>query len=264
MPKLDIGDAEIYYEEKGSGPPLLLVPGLGGGGAWWQHQVEAFSPHFRVIIHDHRGAGQSTHSLIKYSVDQMASDVIKLMDGLDIEKAHYAGHSTGGAIGQIIAQDHPERLLSLVLSATWAGPDGYFRRCFESRKETLKSHGMEAYSRASTLMLMPPWWTHENDAELDEQIRVRAGKEPVAEIVTSRIDAIMAFDRRARLGEISLPTLVICAKDDMVTPIHQSDELVAGIPGAEYVKLEHGGHFSPTILPEQFNKPVLEFLQRHA
>ena len=178
MPKLDIGDAEIYCEEKGSGPPLLLVPGLGGGGAWWHHQVEAFSPHFRVIIHDHRGAGQSTHSMIRYSVDQMASDVIKLMDGLDIEKAHYAGHSTGGAIGQTIAQDSPDRLLSLVLSATWPGPDGYFRRCFELRKKILENLGMEHYSRASMLGLMPPWWTSENDASLDEQILARSEKEP--------------------------------------------------------------------------------------
>ena len=264
MPKIDIGDAEIYYEEKGSGPPLLLVPGLGGGGAWWHHQVEAFSPHFRVIIHDHRGAGQSTHSMIRYSVDQMASDVIKLMDGLDIETAHYAGHSTGGAIGQTIAQDHPDRLLSLVLSATWPGSDGYFRRCFELRKEILENLGMESYSRASMLGLMPPWWTSENDASLDEQILARSGKEPRAEIVASRIDAIMAFDRRAGLGDITLPTLVICAQDDTVTPIHQSDELARSIPGAEFVKLERGGHFSPTILPEQFNKPVLEFLLRHA
>ena len=51
MPKIDIGDAEIYYEEHGAGPPLMLVPGLGGGGAWWRHQVAAFAPHFRVIIH---------------------------------------------------------------------------------------------------------------------------------------------------------------------------------------------------------------------
>ena len=177
MPKIDIGDAEIYYEERGSGPPLLLVPGLGGGGAWWRHQVEAFSPHFRVIIHDHRGAGQSTHSLIEYSVDQMASDVIKLMDGLGLEAAHYAGHSTGGAIGQTLAQDHPDRLLSLVLSATWPGPDAYFRRSFEMRKEILETLGIESYTRASMLMLMPPWWIAENDAAVEEQAKMRAATE---------------------------------------------------------------------------------------
>ncbi len=264
MPKIDIGDAEIYYEELGSGPPLLLVPGLGGGGAWWQHQVEAFSAHFRVIIHDHRGCGQSTHSPIRYSVDQMASDTIKLMDGLGIEAAHYAGHSTGGAIGQTIAQDHPERLDSLVLSATWAGSDAYFRRSFETRKEILQNLGIESYTRASMLLLLPPWWVAENDAEIDRQARARAAENPSLDIIASRIDAIMAFDRRARLGEISLPTLVICARDDSVTPIHLSDELARDIPGAELVTLERGGHYSPSILPEQFNEPVLEFLRRHA
>jgi len=262
VPKIDIGDAEIYYEERGSGPPLLLVPGLGGGGAWWRHQVEAFSPHFRVIIHDHRGAGQSTHSLIEYSVDQMASDVIKLMDGLGLEAAHYAGHSTGGAIGQTLAQDHPDRLLSLVLSATWPGPDAYFRRSFEMRKEILETLGIESYTRASMLMLMPPWWIAENDAAVEEQARTRSATDSPVAVIVSRIEAIMAFDRRARLGEISLPTMVVCARDDRVTPIHQSDELARAIPGAEYVVLERGGHFSPVILPDQFNRPVLEFLLR--
>ncbi len=264
MPKIDIGDAEIYYEEQGTGPPLLLVPGLGGSGAWWHHQVEAFSPHFRVIIHDHRGAGQSTHSPIRYSVDQMASDVIKLMDGLGIEAAHYAGHSTGGAMGQTIAQDHPDRLLSLVLSATWAGSDAFFRRCFETRKEILENLGIESYTRASMLQLLPPWWISENDAAVEEQARARSDNDTPVEIIASRIDAIVAFDRRARLGEISLPTLVICARDDTVTPIHLSDELARGISGAELVTLERGGHFSPVILPGQFNGPVLEFLLRHA
>ena len=87
MPKVDIGDAEIHYEEAGSGPPLMLVPGLGGNGSFWARQVEAFKDDFRVIIHDHRGAGQSTHSPIRYSVDQMAADVLKLMDALDIDRA---------------------------------------------------------------------------------------------------------------------------------------------------------------------------------
>ncbi len=116
MPKLVIGEADIYYEEAGQGPDLLLVPGLSGLGAFWTHQVEEFKRDFRVITHDHRGAGQSTHSRIRYSVEQMADDVLRLMDRLGIAAAHLVGHSTGGAIGQVIAQDHPGRLQSLVLS----------------------------------------------------------------------------------------------------------------------------------------------------
>ena len=71
MPSVSIGDAEIYYEEAGQGEPLLLVPGLSGQGSFWAYQVEAFKHHFRVIVHDHRGAGRSTHSHIKYSVEQI-------------------------------------------------------------------------------------------------------------------------------------------------------------------------------------------------
>ena len=264
MPNADIGDAEIYYEESGDGPPLMLVPGLGGGGSFWAPQVADFEKYVRVIIHDHRGAGQSSHSLIEYSVDQMAADTVALMDALDLESVHYVGHSTGGAMGQTIAQNHPRRLKSLVLSATWAGQDAYFRRCFENRRQILLELGLESYSRASTLVLMPPWWIAENDSLIAEQSQRLAVNNPPLEVMVSRIDAIMNYDRRAGLGDIGLPTLVISARDDAVTPIHLSDELAKSIPGAEQVVLDRGGHFAPIILPEDYNPPVLEFLRRQA
>ena len=62
MPKAKLGDAEIYYESHGSGEPLLLVSGLGGAAAYWTANLPAFSARYRTIVHDHRGAGQSTHS----------------------------------------------------------------------------------------------------------------------------------------------------------------------------------------------------------
>ncbi len=263
MPKADIGDAEIYYESSGDGPPLMLVPGLGGGGAFWSNQVEAFREHFRVIIHDHRGAGQSTHSRITYSVDQMAADTLKLMDALDIAAAHYVGHSTGGAIGQTIAQDAGDRLKSMVLSATWPGQDAYFNRCFYVRKLALEKGGVLDYAKTSSIALLPPWWIAENDEELTRQNEAQAADHPPIEVMASRIDAITAFDRRARMGEISVPTMVIVARDDVVTPIHQSDELAAGIANARYTVLERGGHFVPIVLPEAYNPPVLEFLLEH-
>jgi len=261
MPKLSIGDAEIYYEEAGAGEPLLLVPGLSGQGSFWSAQVEAFKRDFRVIVHDHRGAGRSTHSAIKYSVEQMADDVLRLMDALGIDAAHLVGHSTGGAIGQVIALDQPRRLRSLVLSATWAGPDPYFRRLFECRKEVLLTQGLEAYLRASVLVLAPPDWVSRNDAAIAELHRAQAAAWPPREIVASRIDAIVAFDRRARLGAIRVPTLVVVAQDDMVTPKFYSDELARAIPGARYVVLEGGGHFAPQIHADPYNRAVGGFLR---
>jgi len=169
MATVSIGDAELYYEDTGRGEPLLLVPGLSGRGSFWTNQVADFSRDFRVVVHDHRGTARSTHSRIRYSVEQMADDVLRLMDALGIEAAHLVGHSTGGAIGQVLAIEHPRRLRSLVLSATWAGPDPYFLRLFESRKGVLLSQGVEAYVRASALFMSPPAWISANDALLTEQ-----------------------------------------------------------------------------------------------
>jgi aminoacrylate hydrolase len=261
MPKVGIGDAELSYEVHGDGPPLLLVPGLSGLGSFWTNQVAAFSRDFRVVVHDHRGAGQSTHSRIRYSVEQMAGDLLRLMDALGIASAHFVGHSTGGAIGQVIAQDHPQRLRSLVLSATWAGPDPYFRRLFESRRKVLLTAGVESYLRASVLFLAPPWWVSANDAAIAADHAALVAAAAPVEVMQSRIDAILRFDRRARLGEIRTPTLVIVADDDMVTPRFYSEELAGRIPGAKLVVLEGGGHFAPAILPEPYNAAVGAFLR---
>lgn len=261
MPKLSIGDAEIYYEQTGEGPPLLLVPGLGGVGAFWAKQVAAFSRDFRVITHDHRGTGQSARSRIKYSVDQMADDVLRLMDGLKIETAHFVGHSTGGAIGQTIAQDRPERIQRLVLSATWAGEDGFFRRSFAARKEILRSSGIGAYWRASALLLRPPAWISSNEAALLEEEARTLADPPDPDILQGRIDAIMRFDRRARLGEIKARTQVIVAADDMVTPLHLSEELADKIDNARLTVLRYGGHFVPTVDPAAYNEAVGPFLR---
>jgi len=261
MPKVSIGDAEIYYEKSGRGEPLLLVPGLSGQGSFWGPQVADFGRDFRAVIHDHRGAGQSTHSRITYSVEQMAGDVIKLMDALGIEAAHFVGHSTGGAIGQVLAIEHPRRLKSLVLSATWAGPDPYFRRVFESRKEVLQTLGLEAYLRASALFLMPPAWVSANDQALTVQHRAALASAAPVEVMTNRIDAIVRHDRRARLGEIRLPTLVVVAQDDMITPRFYSDELASRVPGAKLLVLDGGGHFAPVAAAAASDRAVGGFLR---
>jgi aminoacrylate hydrolase len=261
VPTTSIGDADIFYEEAGLGPPLMLVPGLGGQGSFWISQVPAFSRDFRTVIHDHRGTGRSTHSRITYSVEQMADDTLRLMDRLGIESAHLVGHSTGGAIGQVIALDHPDRLRSLVLSATWAGPDPFFRRLFESRRQILIESGMEAYLRASVLFQATPWWVSQNDEFITDIHRVTAAASAPVEVLVSRIDAILRHDRRRRLLEIRLPTLVIVSQDDMITPRFYSDELAARIPGAKLVVLETGGHYAPSIHSEPYNAAVGAFLR---
>jgi aminoacrylate hydrolase len=263
MPKADLGDLQLYYEVHGEGPPVLLVPGLGGVGAYWQPNIPAFAAKHRVIIHDHRGTGQSSRSKIDYSVDQMTDDLVRLMDHLKIDRAHLVGHSTGGAIGQTLAATHPERLSSLVIYSSWTKADPFFKRIFEARRTLLTTAGAAAYVRSTAAFLYPDWWINGNVALLEEREKVTIPNFPASEIVASRIDAIVAFDRTADLPRIKAPTLVICAKDDFLTPPYFSEELARLIPGAELQLLDKGGHCASESATEAFNAAVLRFLQQH-
>jgi aminoacrylate hydrolase len=264
MPKVNVADAEIYYESHGRGTPVLLVPGLGGVGSYWNPNIPAFSRNHQVVIHDHRGTGQSSRPLMRYSVDQMTADLLAVMDHLGIEKSHLVGHSTGGAIGQTLAVTHPERLLSLVIYASWTKADPFFRRVFEARRALLIKGGAAAYVRSTSVFLYPDWWINENIAVLEERERFVIPDFPPAEIVASRIDAIMDFDRIDALGRIRNPTMVLCAKDDILTPPYYSRELARMIPGAELVELDRGGHCVSETNTRAFDDAVLAFIDRHS
>ena len=263
MPKIDVGDAEIYYETYGTGTPLLLVPGLGGVGSYWKPNIPALSDRYRVIIHDHRGTGQSSQSRIRYSVDQMTSDLLALMNHLDLDKVHLVGHSTGGAIGQTLAAMQPERLKSLVIYASWTKSDPFFERVFEARRALLTASGPAAYVRSTPVFLYPDWWVNENIALLEEREKTVIPAFPPAEIVASRIDAILDFDRTMDLPKISLPTLILCAKDDILTPPYFSRELARLIPGAALIELDRGGHCASETNTKDFNDAILNFIARH-
>ena len=157
MPIAKLDDGELYYEEHGSGFPVIAVAGLGGVGAYWKPQIEPFAKSYRLILHDHRGTGGSSKSKIKYSLEQMARDTLGLMDALKIDKAHLLGHSTGGAIGQVLAIEHPDRLAKIVMCSTWTKADGFFRLCFETRRALLLKSGAAAYVAATPIFLYPSW-----------------------------------------------------------------------------------------------------------
>jgi aminoacrylate hydrolase len=263
MPRISIGDCSLYYERHGMGFPAVFISGLGGFGSFWKDQVAAFAKRFEVITFDHRGIGQSDESRIGYTVERMATDVVRLLDRLDIKRCHVVGHSTGGAVAQILAIEHSNRLASVVLSATWTKADAYFRRLFTLRKEVLQRLGPSVYLQASTLVLYPSWWVARNNERLrQEEAQNLAGFAPM-EVVASRIDAMLAFDRTAELERIKTPTLVIGAEDDIVTPAYFSEELARLIPAAEVKLFPRGGHFFTQVRAREFNNAVLPFLVAH-
>jgi aminoacrylate hydrolase len=261
MPRVVIGDGALHYERQGVGFPVMFVTGLSGLASFWNDQVAAFGKNFDVIMHDHRGIDQSNPT--RSSFDRMAANVIGLMDALEIERAHVVGHSTGGAIAQILAIEHPKRLASVVLSASWTKPDAYFRRIFGLRKDILLRLGPTAYVQSTTLFLYPSWWVARNNERLRQQEAQTLAVFPPTDIAASRIDAILAFDRTEQLGRIKTPTLVVGAEDDIITPAYFSEELARLIPGAEIKIFPRGGHAFTQVRAREFNQAVLPFLASH-
>ena len=204
MAELRLADGgHLHYELAGSGSPLLLVPGLGGLAEFWNPVLPALAERFTVILHDHRGCGRSSQERIDFSIGQMAGDVLALLDHLGLEKAHLVGHSTGGAVGQTIALDHPGRLDRLVLSGTWAAPDAYFESLFATRSAILRAGGPALYLQSSALMLYPPWWIRDHPALVTITEEAARARVPDPEILLARIAAILRHDRLADLHRVT-------------------------------------------------------------
>jgi len=261
VPFAPILDGELYFETTGSGPPLMLVSGLNGTARFWSLQVPRLAERFTVIVHDHRGVDRSSRDAIVYSIEQMADDTLALMNHLDIGSAAMVGQSTGGAIGQYLAATHPDRISRLVLSSTWTHADAYFTRVFELRRDLLGSAGMELYTREGSVLLYPPEWLREHEREIKEaESRAMAGASS-ADILISRIEALLRFDGRALAPRIRCPTLVVAGLDDRITPPYFSRALAHAIPGARLVLLDSGGHFLPIVEAERYGEILLSFLQ---
>jgi len=261
MPKVAVADGEIYYEEAGRGEPLIFVSGLGGTGSYWGPQVPAFSSRFRVITYDHRGTGSSDRLQRAFSIDQMTAELAQLMDALKIERAHLVGWSTGGAIGQTLAIEQPRRIARLVLCSTWTHCDPWFRRLFDARREILRQGGAELYAAFYPLWVYPPEYVNARDAGIEEERRQAVAGAPPVAVAMGRIDALLAFDRRAGLPRIKAPTLVVASDNDYVIPSYHAEALARAVPGARLVILRGGGHANTATQPEAFNRMVLEFLE---
>ncbi|UCE52178.1 MAG: alpha/beta fold hydrolase [Desulfobacterales bacterium] len=118
MPKATTGDIQIYYEEYGQGPPLIMILGLSQDITTWSFQTSELSQHLRLIVFDNRDSGKSERCSQNYTTETMAQDILGLMDYLGIDRTHLLGTSMGGMIAQHVALMAPERVSSLILAST--------------------------------------------------------------------------------------------------------------------------------------------------
>ena len=260
MPKKKANGIDHYYEISGSGAPLLLVAGMGGTANFWKQQVDFFSTYYTVITYDQRGTGRTEHRHVK-NIDQLADDILSLLDVLGVGTVDFVGHSTGGNIGQSIAIDYPNRISKLVIYASTTFGDHYRSKVWRVRRSILESQGASLYGDMTSIMLYPAKWITENSDELERQQEAQKYMLAPVEIMTSRIEAVQKFDRRGELEKISNDTLVLCSKDDIQTPAYFSEELASKIPNSKLILMNYGGHACSRTMSNEFNNHLLVFLK---
>jgi aminoacrylate hydrolase len=253
-------EGEINYEVKGEGEPVFLVSGLGGVIQWWNPQIEAFAAKYKLVLHDHRGTGRSSKNRMTYTVPLLAEDLVALMDHLKIDKAHIVGHSTGAAMAQAVALNHPTRVASVVLSGGWPVADQFFQRSFETRRALLLNCGVETYVKSGATGMFPPWWLERNWPAILANEPAAIAAFPPPEVMLARMDAICSWSPGERLAAINCPTLVTCARDDMVTPLYYSEAMARIIPGARSHYFQLGGHGMTVTMADDFNRVIPSFI----
>ncbi len=262
MPRIDIGEIQLNYEERGTGPAFIFIPGLVGLLNAWDFQIAHFSKRFRCISFDHRGTGDSDKPAGNgsYSTAVIARDTIALMDKLGIDKAHVAGTSTGGCVLQNLAIDSPDRLGACIFSNTWVKADEYITRVQMTRKRIALSYGPEEYVKVSSLFTSGAMqFRYDLDKVMELEARALKTVAPV-DVLAGRLDMTMAHDRTAELHKVTNPALIVGTRDDATVPFYQSEDLHHAVKGSKLVIVEEGGHYSYRRHHVQWNGLVDEFL----
>lgn len=255
--------AGLYYETHGpaDGTPLILSSGLGGSAAYWTPNIAALAERYRVIAYDHRGTGRSDRALPDVvTVDDLADDILALMDGLGIERASIIGHAAGGVAGLALTRKADHRLGKLIVVNGWMKVDPHFLRCFEVRLNLLRHVGVEAFLRAQPIFLYPAEWISEHSADLDAELPHQIADFPGTATMEKRIAALAAFDATRWIATLTAPTLAIMSADDMLVPWTCSEALAAANRHIRPSRSSWGGHACNVTDPDSFNRVVTEFL----
>lgn len=264
MPKVKVNDINIYYEIHGKGYPFLLIRGLSSDVYRWPPDfIAELSKHFKVILFDNRGAGRTDKPDIKYSIKMMADDTIGLMKVLNIEKVHILGYSMGGSIAQEIALNYPEKVKNLILcSAGCGGPKSIpaseeVRKLLTNNRAGLSDEKL--LKKIITVYFTESFIQNKPD-EVDEYIR-RSLLAPIPPHSYRRqLMAAFSFNSYERLKNITVPTLVLSGKEDILVPHENSILLAEHIPGAKITLLDNLGHGLFTPKPLLLAKTIIEFL----
>lgn len=258
MPRINANGVELFYEVTGpeDAPVVAFSNSLGSGLEIWDGVVPALADKYRTLRYDTRGHGHSGSADKAVTIDDLADDLLAILDGLDIAKAHLVGLSLGGLTVQALASRRPDRVASLTLIATAAHlppPEFWFNRA-----NNVRAGGAPAVVDT----IVPRWFTDDFRRRAPETVeRVRQGFLGIEKIGYARCcEALASADLRPRLKDITAPTLVIAGAEDPVSTPAMMEALRAGIPGAEMAVLPHTAHLISVERPDALAEKLLAFL----
>ena len=265
MPRVRIGELELFHTVDGAGEPVLLVMGLGGEHHAWDLVRRELARRYRLVLLDNRDAGASDEARGPYGTGDMAADALGVIDHLGIERFHVVGASMGGAIAQHLALLAPTRVATLTLVATWGRTDAFLATILASWRLMVERLSPEQF-----LAALAPWaFTYRFlEAPAPEVVALQAaarerGLLKSVAAYQRQVDACLAHDTLALLPLLRTPSLVLVGEDDILTPPRYARALGAALPRGEVVLVPASGHACFLETPKPLAERVLRFLARH-
>lgn len=259
MPLMDLGEVRMNYEVHGEGDPVVLITGLGGDVSFWKGLVPLLERRCRMIVLDNRGAGRTEYPRRRFTIADMADDIVGLLDGLGLERAHVVGWSMGGNIAQEMAMAHPRRVCSLTLISTYTRRPSRSSYAIDAMIRTVK----EGANIACFLRLMQSYCLTEEAFRRKESNGRNGDPEDQGcciEGIALQKEALDAFDSKGRVEGISSPTLVIHGGEDIMVPPCMGERLADAIPDSVFRVIDGQGHI---IHPTGYVEYLVAHMSRH-
>lgn len=261
MPFVSVEGLQIHYRQAGSGPPLLLLHGLGSHSESWKHQLNGLSDEFTVIAWDTPGYGKSEDPAEEIRFFEDFAEVLKkFVEQLQIEPFYLLGHSMGSTLALAFYQKYPQAVRKLILAdATRGGAakDGDQNQVkLKNRLHAIETQTPLEIAEARSKNLLGPDASEEVQKEAK---RIYAQIRPVGYRSVSY--SLYHADQSAVLGKIHVPTLILCGEMDQITPVSESKLIHQKIPNSKLVIIPRTGHLCYQEDPEFFNEHVRIFLR---
>ena len=266
MPTVQANGIDMYYEQQGEGPPLVLIPYLAADQACYAFQVGEYAKHFTCFSVDLRGAGLSGKPEGTYTTELLADDVAAFMQAVGLDSAHVAGLSLGAATGMWLAAKYPARVTSLSLHSAWDRTDPFLRVVVEGWRTMARA--LDSVTEMVIEGIFPWCFTPELYAARPEYIDslaefVRGRPMPPVDAFLRQSEAVLTHDAQHVLGSIQAPTLLTFGRHDLVTSTRFADPIRDAIRGCELIVFEDCSHAPIYENVEEFNGQTLAFLQRY-